>query len=129
MSALATIAAIVASAILLAVLFLQILLAAGSRLGFLAWGGRFERLPIGLRIASALSTLAIAGAIWVALARVGLVAPGRDAGWVRAGAWVCVVAFTLNALGNFVSKSERERRIMTPAAAILALCYALIATS
>src|SRR5215207_7547486 len=102
-------AAIVASTVLVLVMILQLLLAAGLPLGRAAWRGQHRVLPRGLRWAS-LATVGVLGlAAWVVLARVGLAEPGAAQAVVPVAAWVFAGLFALNTLGNITSQSVVER--------------------
>jgi hypothetical protein len=120
-------AALVATGILLVLICFQILLAAGLPLGKAAWGGEHRVLPTSLRIGSlvAVGILAVAG--WIVLARAGRVAPGPRRLIVRIGTWLFAGYFVLNTFMNLLSQSSLERMIMTPTAALLAICFIIVA--
>ena len=104
---------LIITAILTCVLFalmsiFQLLLALGLPLGKAAYGGKYEKLPTNLRIAS----LIVVG-IFVLLTVIVI--------WILAG------YSSLNVLMNAVSKSKWEKRIMTPLSLIIAICCFIIA--
>jgi hypothetical protein len=121
-------AAIVATIILICVIGFQLLLAAGLPLGRAAWGGQFTVLPRKLRFSSLAAAGILALAVWIVLTRASLVA-GDESMVIRVATWVFVGIFLLNTLGNFVSKSQVERKVMTPVTLILAACFAVVALS
>jgi hypothetical protein len=47
--------------------------------------------------------------------------------FVRAASWAFAAYFALNTLGNLSSSSRVERVVMTPVAAMLAVCFAIVA--
>lgn len=109
----------------------QLLLAAGAPLGRAAWGGRQERLdperlPAALRVGSFVSAgLALAGAGAV-LEKAGLVELFGGAA-AAAVVWALVPILAGSAVLNRVAGSPVERRVMAPAAAVLAALCLLVA--
>lgn len=122
-------AAIAATIILSCVIGFQLLLAAGLPLGRGAWGGQFTVLPRKLRFSSLAAAGILALAAWIVLTRAGLIVAGDVSIIIRVATWVFVGFFVLNTLGNIVSKSQVERKVMTPVTLILAACFALVALS
>jgi hypothetical protein len=116
-----TAAAVVASVLLAGLAVFQMMLAAGRPLGRLAWGGRYEVLPVSLRIGSVLSVVSyavIAWLLWRAVAQ-----PGDAGPW----SWIVTAFFGLGIMMNAASRSRPERLVMTPVVAVLAACGLLIA--
>ena len=105
----------------------QLSLALGAPLGHLAWGGAQERLPSGLRIASAFAAVVFVVAALTVLGRAGYrmspVAPRVS----RSGIWVLVFGLALSALGNFASSSNWERFLLGPIALFEALLCLIVA--
>jgi hypothetical protein len=105
----------------------QVGLAFGAPWGRAAWGGAHDRLPSGLRIASAL-----AAAFWVAAALVILGIAGYEPiplpftvpSWVS---WVLFGLLALGALMNLASRSRWERFLMSPIALVLSLLCLVVA--
>ena len=121
-------AAIAASLILAGLGLFQAALAFGTPLGRFAWGGQNERLPLGLRAASAM-TIPIYALIAIVLHdRAGVVEMLPDDA-ARIGAWVVVGYFVLGVGMNAVSRSRPERMVMTPVALLLAVLAAIVAAS
>ena len=125
----ATLASALAALVLSFAVIFQILLAIGLPLGQAAWGGTHRVLPPRLRIASALSSLLLGLAVWIVLARTGLVTIPWQSSVVRVGTWVVFCFLILNTVSNFVSKSRIERTVMTPAAFVCSVCLLVIALS
>ena len=108
----------------------QLLLVLGFPLGKAAWGGKYGRLPAGLRIGSAAAVVILLFAAISILEMAGLVLVFHNPGLVRIIVWIFTGFFALNTLGNFVSKSKWEKRIMTPAAFLLCvMCLLTLITS
>ena len=121
--------AIIAAVVLALLIIFQVLLAAGLPLGRAAWGGEHRVLPANLRMGSVLAVVILGIAVFVVLARAGLIATGSGSRAVRIVAWVFAGYFCLNILMNLLSKSPPERYIMTPVAAVTAVCFVLVARS
>src|SRR5438445_13182479 len=84
----------------------QLLLALGAPLGHAAWGGAQERLPSGLRIASAFAAVVLVVAALIVLGRAGYrMSPGplTVSRWCI---WVLVAWRALRAVGSFASRSN-----------------------
>ena len=123
----AMLASVLAALVLSCVAIFQVLLAIGRPLGEAAWGGTHRVLPPHLRIASALSSLLLGLAIWIVLARTGLVTIPWQPSAVRVATWVVFSFLALNTLSNLVSKSRIERRVMTPVALVCSICFLVVA--
>jgi hypothetical protein len=121
--------AVAAAAGFLAIAAFQAALALGAPLGRAAWGGIHARLPVKLRVASALAV-----GVWVLAA---LIILGRAGAWVsplppafaRWGTWILFGVNLLAALVNFASHSSWERFLWAPAALILAVLCLVVALS
>jgi hypothetical protein len=120
-------AARAAAIILAGLMVFQFLLVAGYPLGSAAWGGYFTELPVGLRIASLVSTAIYGALILVALARAGIVETPFGARFGRSALWAITALFFLGSLMNLASQSFWERAIMTPLAFILTACFYILA--
>jgi NADH:ubiquinone oxidoreductase subunit 6 (subunit J) len=95
---------------------LYLLLFLGKPLGFLAWGGQYEReLPKKMRIQSALSIPAQWFAILV-LFSLGQVFSLDTNNIIIFFGYIYMAFFFVNAILNFLSKSYYEKMIMTPIA-------------
>jgi len=124
-----TLAAIAAAVVLAVLAAFQLVLAAGAPLAHMAWGGRADGgvLPTRLRVFSGAAVPVLGLAAWTVLARAGLVDAGGAELLVNGLTWLFVVLFALNALGNLASRSNLERRVMTPATLMLVLCFIAVA--
>jgi hypothetical protein len=120
-------AAPVAAGILALLVCFQLLLAAGLPLGRAAWGGGHRVLPSTLRLSSLVAAVILAAAAWAVLARADRVGPGSDSTFVRIAVWVLGAYFALNTVMNILSQSPAERWLMAPVAAVLAVCFFLVA--
>jgi hypothetical protein len=105
----------------------QVALACGAPLGEYAWGGKHPgSLPKQLRIASLVSIVIYALLALVLLSKAGMITLFPAAVFVP-GAWVVFGYLVLGTLMNAVSRSKKERAVMTPIAAMLAVLALLVA--
>jgi hypothetical protein len=119
-------AAYVFAAMILALAVFQIALAAGAPMGRFAWGGAQARLPLGLRIGSAVSLIIYGACAAIILDRAGIVdVMGDDVS--GAGAFVAAGFFSLGVVMNAISRSKPERFTMTPLALVLAASAGVVA--
>lgn len=121
------IAAIAASVILAALCMFQAFLAAGSPLGHFAWGGRNRVLPVGIRIASAVTIPLYVAMIFLLLDRAGIISALAD-DTARIGGWILVGYFATGIVMNLASRSRPERNVMTPIVLALAILAAIVAS-
>lgn len=123
-----TLAAILATVLLLAITVFQLGLALGAPWGAAAWGGRNPGvLPQPLRIASGVAALVVYPLIIaLVLASAGII----DDGWLPADGtlimWALAAVLGVGAVMNFVSRSPPERR-WGAVALTIALCAVIIA--
>jgi hypothetical protein len=119
--------AVLGAMMLLAISLFQLALAAGVPWGVAAWGGEHRILPLKLRIGSVAAAVILICAAVVILARADLVSPGANSTFVRVASWALAAFLALNTVGNLSSNSRVEQVVMTPAAAMLAICFAIVA--
>jgi len=122
----AFLASIIATGIFIIMVLFQFLLVIGLPLGHLAWGGQYEELPQKLRVMSAVSMGIYIYAIIMVLEVVEIINIVLIPLLAYISVWVLAIYFTLGILMNGVSRSKWEQRIMTPIAAISAICCYLI---
>lgn len=116
-----------ALAILIGLVGFQLLLAAGTPLGKLAWGGGRRVLDPPLRIASLIAALTYVLIALVLLEAAGLVDVVASQDLVRVAIWVVAALFGVGVVMNAISRSPAERAVMTPVALALALLSAFVA--
>jgi hypothetical protein len=121
-------AAIAAAAGFLVIAAFQLALALGAPLGRAAWGGGHERLPVGLRIASAAAVAVWILAVMIVLGRAGFDSP-LSPGFVRWGMWILVGVLAIGALMNFASPSSWERFIWGPFGVVMTALSFVVARS
>ncbi|MCP4304851.1 MAG: hypothetical protein GY788_08265 [bacterium] len=124
-------AAVVAAILLGAIALFQLAVAAGAPWGDMAWGGRHDRrLPMRLRVGSAVAAAVLVMAATVVLAQGGVISwtPVPE-GALRTVTWVLAGFMVINTIGNLASASRMERRVFGPATAVLAVLIAVVAIS
>ena len=123
-------AAFVSVTLLAALGSFQVALAAGLPAAEYAWGGQFSgTLPVFYRWASLAAVPMLAMAAWVILARADIARPGSGARPIRIAAWAITAFLALNVLGNLMSASAAERRVMAPLSLLLLSGFTIVASS
>lgn len=123
------IAGIIAIAVLAGLTIFQIALILGAPIGHFAWGGQHRVLPVNLRIGSVTTIFIYTVFATIILQKSGLADFGFANAWGDIGIWVLTGYFTLGIGMNAISRSNQERLLMTPIAALLALSCLLVALS
>ncbi|WP_042358532.1 hypothetical protein [Geomicrobium sp. JCM 19055] len=105
--------------VLLLVAMFQLLLAMGKSLGAYTLGGYYTVLPWPLRFVSAFSCVVLILIIVVYLSHVQWI----PILWLPTTPllWGIAIFFILNTIANLLSKSTKERRLMTPITAFLVI--------
>lgn len=112
--------------ILVALSVFQILLILGKPLGNYAWGGQHDVLPKRLRIASVFSiVLYVVFAIFL-VSKAGLMSIVSDGSFLTTIMWAFTFYFFLGIVMNAISRSMKERALMTPVAFSLAAIFLLV---
>jgi hypothetical protein len=114
------IAAIVACILLGGLAVFQLALVAGAPIGQFAWGGQHRVLPARLRIGSVVAVVLYAVFALIILQRAGVSAALPEI-VASVGIWIVAAYLILGVLANLVSRSRRERFVMTPIALVLCL--------
>ena len=119
-------AAITSILLLIALAIFQVALVKGKPWENMRGGGQHVTLPTSLRIASVSSIVIYFLIILVIVDRVGFVSVLPD-GWLHDnGIWILVVYFGLGIFMNLISRSVKERLLMTPVVMILFICVLLL---
>ncbi|MBY9019637.1 MAG: hypothetical protein KGD67_01170 [Candidatus Lokiarchaeota archaeon] len=121
------IAALIAVVIFAVVSIIQLLLALGLPLGKLAYGGKYERLPTNMRIMSVVAIGIFVLASISVLERAGIIILFNNPIFTLVVVWVIAIYLALNTLLNALSKSKKEKIVMTPLSLIAAICCFVIA--
>lgn len=119
-------------AVLVAILFIglcafQLLLALGAPLGRYAWGGSHVVLPTKLRLSSLLSIFLYLIFIGFILSKAGIIELVSNQQILNGGMWGITGYLFLGIFMNAISRSTKERIVMTPLVCILAILFLLVA--
>jgi hypothetical protein len=112
-------AAILIAVINLGIAVFQVLLTLGYPLGEAAMGGKYKVLPKPLRVVSAGAAIILLFFGFVFLEHTNVIRTGIDFLPTSILVWVWTVYMGVNTLGNLVSKSKKERVIMTPISSLV----------
>lgn len=122
-----TIAALIITILLAFLTIFQLALVFGAPLGAFAWGGQQKVLSSRLRIGSGIAIILYAIFVVFALSKAEIVLLISNPTVLNGGLWVITGYSILGIALNAISKSKLERRVMTPVAATLAVCFLLLA--
>lgn len=120
--------ALIACVVLAVLAVFQVLLIFGAPLGQYAWGGSHVVLPTKLRIGSIVSIILYFLFTLIILSSAEILNISIDKDALNIGIWVLTAYFTIGIFMNGISRSKRERAVMTPSALILALACLFIAS-
>ncbi|MCS0673514.1 hypothetical protein [Cytobacillus firmus] len=116
------ISSIVVSVMFVSISVFQVLLSLGYPLGEYAMGGYYKILPKKLRIVSAINAVILLFMCFVFLQHTDVLY-GFNFLPTNILVWVITVFLGLNTIANLLSRSKKERFIMTPLSSIVfALC-------
>lgn len=105
---------------------LYFLLAIGMPFGYLAWGGKYKDvLPKHLRIQSAISIPAQLFSAYVLL-KMGNVLTGDIDLIIEIFGYVFIGFFLINTIMNALSRSRKEKYVMTPIAFWIFICFVYV---
>lgn len=119
--------AFIACVILAILTVFQVLLTFGAPLGQYAWGGSHVVLPTKLRLGSVISIILYFFFALIILSSAEVLDIPIDKSILNVGIWVLTAYFSIGVFMNGISRSKRERAVMTPAALALALTCLFIA--
>lgn len=113
--------------ILISLSIFQLLLIFGKPLGNYAWGGQHTFLPKRLRIASIFSIVLYALFSISLASKADLVPIIPNGPFLTTVMWILTFYFALGVVMNAISRSKKERAVMTPVALLLAVIFLLVA--
>lgn len=115
--------AIVGAILFSAIALMTILAALGLPVGEFTMGGQHKILPGKLRIAAIVSAVIQVFAMVILLQAGGFVPLFFSARVTRSICFFFAVYLSMNTVANIISKSKKERYVMTPLSLIAAVCY------
>ena len=122
------ISSIIVAILMVTIAFFQVLLALGYPLGEYAMGGYYKVLPKKLRIVSVVNAFILLFMGYVVLKHSNVLT-GIDFLSTNNLVWVITIFLGLNTLTNLISRSRKERIVMTPIAGFTFLLCLFIALS
>lgn len=114
---------IIGASIFSIVIILSVLLICGVPLGELTMGGQYKVFPKKLRIVLVIQLLIQIFFIVIILQMGGLIPLWFSDKVTRTICIVMAVFLSLNTIMNFISKSKKEKYIMTPLSLVSAVCF------
>ncbi|WP_019244612.1 MULTISPECIES: hypothetical protein [Bacillus] len=115
--------ALIGSVSFLLVAILYTLLALGFPYGEFAMGGKYNVMPIRMRVACGFSVFIQLFAIIIILQTAKVIPNLFSIGTTRGICFLFASYLTLNAIMNGFSNSRKEKWVMTPMAILTALCF------
>jgi len=113
---------IIFTAVIILLAIFQVLLIAGLPLGEFAWGGQHKVLPKKLRIGSISSIFIYVLFLAIFLSKTGEVNLIQDGLFLNVLFVIMAIYSAIGILVNLISRSKKERLVMTPVAFILFAC-------
>ncbi|BES65012.1 hypothetical protein SANA_14510 [Gottschalkiaceae bacterium SANA] len=119
--------AIIGGLAFMPIVTLYIFLVLGFPYGEFAMGGKYKVVPREKRIIFVVSLVIQLAAIVIILQMVGILPLIFSFPATQRVCYLFAGYFTLNILANVLSKSKKERIVMTPLSLVIAVCFWLIA--
>lgn len=123
----AVVIASVGLVILAGLTIFQLTLIFGKPLGEFAWGGNHKILPKRLRFASIFSIILYIVFAAFLVSGAGFMGIMPHSPVLNIGLWMLSCYFILGVIMNAISKSKKERAVMTPVAFLLAVIFLIVA--
>ncbi len=122
------IAAIIVAILFVSIAVFQVLLSLGYPLGEYAMGGNYKVLPKKLRITSVVNALILVFMGFVFLQHANVL-NGVDFLSTNILVWVITIYLGINTIANLISRSKKERFVMTPLSSLTFILCLFIALS
>ncbi len=119
----------IAVGLLVIVMVLQLLLAAGILPVTMAWGGRQTELTAALRFSSLIAIILLCYFAYVIARRSGILGAAPPSRLIRILSWLVTAYLIFNTVMNFTSRSAAERWIFGPITLALTVICAMISLS
>ena len=118
--------AIIGAGVFLIVIVLSFLIVCGFPLGELTMGGQYKVFPKKLRIILVMQLILQIFFVVIILQMGGLIPLWFSEKVTKIICIIMAVYLSFNTIMNFISKSKKEKYIMTPLSAISAVCFWII---
>ncbi|EOU1700209.1 hypothetical protein LTX14_001357 [Clostridium perfringens] len=115
--------AILGASLFLGIAILYVLVALGLPLGEFTIGGQHKILPKKYRVMAIVSVVIQLFAIIIILQADGLISSWFS---IKVTKYICIffaLYLSLNIIMNFISRSKKERYVMTPVSFVSAICF------
>lgn len=115
--------AILGASLFLGIAILYVLVALGLPLGEFTMGGQHKILPKKYRVMAIVSVVIKLFAIIIILQADGLISSWFS---IKVTKYICIffaLYLSLNIIMNFISRSKKERYVMTPVSFVSAICF------
>ena len=115
--------AILGASLFLGIAILYVLVALGLPLGEFTMGGQHKILPKKYRVMAIVSVVIQLFAIIIILQADGLISSWFS---IKVTKYICIffaLYLSLNVIMNFISRSKKERYVMTPVSFVSAICF------
>ena len=120
--------AILGASLFLGIAILYVLVALGLPLGEFTMGGQHKILPKKYRVMAIVSVVIQLFAIIIILQADGLISSWFS---IKVTKYICIffaLYLSLNIIMNFISRSKKERYVMTPVSFVSAICFFVTAS-
>lgn len=118
---------ILAAIIFFVVIVINVLIICGLPLGELTMGGQNKILPKEMRLVASINLIVQVFAIIIVLQGGGYIKLWFSYGATRMICYIYAVFMILNSVMNFISRSKKEKYIMTPLALLAGVCFFMTA--
>ena len=118
--------AIIGAGVFSIVIVLSFLIVCGFPLGELTMGGQYKVFPKKLRIILVMQLILQIFFVVIVLQMGGLIPFWFSENATKIICIIMAVYLSFNTIMNFISKSKKEKYIMTPLSAISAVCFCII---
>lgn len=117
------ISSIIGAVVFSVIIMLSVLIICGLPLGELTMGGQYKVYPKKLRIIAAVQLVLQVFFVVVVLQTGGILSLWFSRRTTRRVCGVMAAYLSLNTVMNFISKSKKEKYIMTPLSFVCAVCF------
>lgn len=121
--------ALIATGIFIIIIVLNILIIIGLPLGELTLGGKYKILPPKLRILAFFSLIVQVFCVVIILQAANYISLWFSIEVTKNICFALSIYFLLNTVMNLLSKSKKEKYIMTPLSLMVAICFFVTAFS
>lgn len=115
--------AVIGASVFFIVIILSVLIICGLPLGELTMGGKYRIFPKKLRFALVVQLILQIFFVVIILQTGGIIPLCFSKNVTKIICTIMAIYLSLNTIMNFISKSKKERYVMTPLSALSAICF------